>query len=76
MATKYNSPVMSKTDSLLKMLRSKNGASLSQLAIASGWQTHSVRGFLAATVKKRLGLKLESYHSGSGERRYRLQAGS
>jgi hypothetical protein len=76
MATRFNKPTASKTNSLLKLLRSKNGASLPQLVTASGWQAHSVRGFLAGTVKNRLGLKLDTYCSASGERRYRLQADS
>ena len=76
MTPKSTKIAASKTDTLLKALRSKNGASLDQLITASGWQAHSVRGFLAGTVKKRLGLKLESYHTGSGELRYRLHAGA
>jgi hypothetical protein len=60
----------SKSDRILKLLRRKNGASIENLQDATGWQAHSVRGFLSATVKKRLGLSLRSELSEKGERRY------
>ena len=44
-----------KSDTLLKLLNSKRGATIVQLQEASGWQSHSVRGFLSGTVKKKLG---------------------
>ena len=43
---------------------------------ATGWQPHSVRGFLSATVKKKLGLSLVSETSKDGVRRYRIDAGA
>lgn len=60
----------SKSASLIVMLSNKRGASLVQLQKAGGWQTHSVRGFLSGTVKKRLGLPLRSFKTKDGERRY------
>ena len=60
----------SKSEQILKLLRRKKGASISDLRQATGWQAHSVRGFLSATVKKRMGLALQSERSGKGERRY------
>jgi hypothetical protein len=47
-------------------------ASLEELQSVTGWQPHSVRGFLAGTVKKKLGLKLTSEKTGDGSRRYRV----
>jgi Protein of unknown function (DUF3489) len=40
---------------------------------ATKWQQHSVRGFLAGTVKKKLGFSLKSSKLNGGIRRYRIQ---
>lgn len=64
----------SKTELVLKKLRSAKGATLLQLCEATGWQAHSVRGFLSATVKKKLGLDLASDAGKDGIRRYRVVA--
>lgn len=63
---------ISKHDVLLKLLHSNNGATLAHMEKATGWQPHSVRGFLSGTVKKRLGLKLTSEAGRNGERRYSI----
>ena len=44
----------------IAMLRSADGASIPALMEATGWQQHSVRGFMAGVVRKRLGLPLDS----------------
>jgi len=64
----------SKTDAVLKLLRMAKGASVAQIEAATGWQAHSVRGFLSGTVKKKLGLTLTSDVGKDGERRYRIVA--
>jgi len=61
---------VSKHDQILELLRGKHGATLEDLQKVSNWQPHSVRGFLSGTVKKRLGLKLQSSKSSDGQRRY------
>lgn len=63
---------VSKHDSLLKLLHSNKGTTLAQMQKMTGWQSHSVRGFLSGTVKKKLGLKLRSEEGKDGERRYAI----
>ena len=50
----------SKQARLITMLRSPSGATVAAMMEATGWQQHSVRGFLAGVVRKRLKLKLSS----------------
>jgi hypothetical protein len=65
---------ISKHDALLKLLRGNSGTTLAQMQKATGWQPHSVRGFLSGTVKKKLGLRLMSKEGKNGERRYSVAA--
>ena len=66
----------SKTALVLKRLRLAKGASIAQLSEATGWQAHSVRGFLSAVVRKKLGLELTSDIGKDGVRRYRIADGA
>ena len=56
------------------LLERPAGASLAEMQRAMGWQEHSVRGFLAATVKKMPGVTLVSEKTEDGPRRYRIEA--
>ncbi|EAQ36475.1 hypothetical protein NB311A_21096 [Nitrobacter sp. Nb-311A] len=56
---------------LLDLLRHPAGATIAALSDASGWQQHSVRGFLAGVVRKRLGLELVSSFE-ADQRTYRV----
>ena len=56
------------------MLKSPGGATIDAMMEATGWQQHSVRGFLAGVVRKRLKLKLGSKKV-DGERTYRITGG-
>ena len=62
----------SKKTTVLDLLRRKDGATLAEIAKATGWQNHSIRGFISGTVGKRMGLKVESSKSASGERTYKI----
>lgn len=55
---------------LLQLLSRPDGASIEDMMQATGWQQHSVRGFLAGTVKKKMGLALTSSKSEGDVRRY------
>jgi hypothetical protein len=61
----------SKQARIIGMLRTPGGATIEAMVHASGWQQHSVRGFLAGVVRKRLGLNLIS-EAGDGGRVYRI----
>ena len=60
----------SKLDTLEKLLKRKNGASIAEMTKATGWQQHSVRGALAGAMKKR-GHSVSS-EKNDGTRRYRI----
>ena len=61
-----------KMEQCLALLGNKHGATIDELQTATGWQAHSVRGFLAGTVKKKLGLILDSKKAEGDVRRYRV----
>lgn len=56
----------------LKLLNRAEGASIEELMQATGWQGHSVRGFLSGEVRKRMELGLASTVTNAGERRYHI----
>ena len=63
-----------KHDRVIAMLKASAGATIAALVIATEWQQHSVRGFLAGVVRKKLGLNLVSEQTDKG-RVYRIRAG-
>lgn len=65
-------PRVTKSASLIALLKTKRGATLLEMMKATGWQQHSVRGFLAGTLRKRHGLEAVSEKPDDGPRRYRL----
>ena len=62
----------SKAAIVLELMRRKEGATLAEIAKATEWQNHSIRGFVSGHVTKKLGLKVESTKSEAGERTYRI----
>ena len=66
----------SKTSKILNLLQRPNGASVAELVKATGWQPHSVRGFLSGVLKKKMALKIRSAARDNGDRAYRLQSKS
>jgi Protein of unknown function (DUF3489) len=63
-----------KHDRIIAMLRTPAGATIASLVTATEWQQHSVRGFLAGVVRKKLGLNLISEKTDKG-RVYRIRDG-
>lgn len=63
----------SKLDTLEKLLKRKNGATIAEMTRATGWQQHSVRGALAGAMKKR-GHTITS-DKADGTRQYRIEVG-
>ena len=61
----------SKQARILAMLRAPSGVTIDAMMHATGWQQHSVRGFLAGVVRKKLGLNLVSAAT-EGGRFYRI----
>ncbi len=62
----------SKSTQMLEHLQRPEGATLDELMALTGWQAHSVRGFLSGTVRKRLNLPLHSDVE-DDTRRYRIE---
>ena len=61
---------------LVSLLRRKQGAGITELAKATGWQAHSVRGAISGTLNKKLGLKVVSENDDRRGRVYRIKAGN
>src|SRR5688572_6752315 len=62
----------SKAEKVLELMKRKEGATLAEIAKATDWQNHSIRGFVSGHIIKKLGLKVESTKSEAGERTYRI----
>ena len=63
----------SKTAKVLELLKRAGGATTKELMKATGWQPHSVRGFLSGTIGKKMGLAVTSTKGEDGERTYSVK---
>lgn len=62
-----------KSETVVALLTRSRGATIDEMMIATGWQAHSVRGFIAGTVKKKLGRSVATETTSKG-RVYRIVA--
>src|SRR5215475_9555425 len=61
-----------KKEIVLELLRRKDGATIADIANATQWQNHSIRGFISGSVSKKMGLAVESMKNDAGQRTYRI----
>jgi hypothetical protein len=61
-----------KSDLVIGLLQRRSGATLKEIMAATGWQAHSVRGFISAQMSKKLGFQVTSFKR-TGERVYRAR---
>jgi uncharacterized protein DUF3489 len=63
----------SKKSSVISLLERAKGATLAEIMSETGWQAHSVRGFISGTLGKKLKLKIDSFRTEKGDRAYRVR---
>jgi hypothetical protein len=64
----------SKTARILDLLKRPGGVTAKELMKTTGWQPHSVRGFLSGTVGKKMGLTVTSTKGEDGQRSYSVKS--
>jgi hypothetical protein len=62
----------SKTATVVALMQRDKGATLAEIMEATGWQAHSVRGFISGTLGKKMGLSVNSAKGEDGQRCYSL----
>jgi len=63
----------SKKSDVIDLMRRAQGATLAEIMALTGWQAHTVRGFVSGTLIKKISLKVESFRSKEKERTYRIK---
>jgi hypothetical protein len=64
----------SKTEMILALLKRPEGATAKELLKITGWQAHSLRGFISGTLGKKMGLTVTSTKGEDGQRTYSVKA--
>jgi Protein of unknown function (DUF3489) len=59
---------------MIELLKRPEGATVEQIAEATGWQHHTIRGAISGALKKKVGLSMASEKRENGERIYRIAA--
>jgi len=62
----------SKKSIILALLQRPKGATMAEIAKATNWKNHSIRGLISGTLAKKMGLTVESTKNDAGERVYRI----
>ena len=62
----------SKKGIVIDLLQRKGGATMAEIAKATDWQNHSIRGFISGQLTKKMGLTVESSKNEAGERTYKI----
>jgi Protein of unknown function (DUF3489) len=75
-ASPSEQPVVARTDTkaarVIALLKQPAGATLKAIMTLTGWQSHTVRGFITAHVRKKMNYRVQSFKRG-GERVYRIR---
>jgi hypothetical protein len=66
-------PALTKSDRILSLLKQPSGTTLKHIVEITGWQAHSVRGFISGHVVKKMGLRVKSFRR-DGERVYVIKS--
>jgi hypothetical protein len=61
---------------IVDLLKREDGATIAMLTEATGWQKHSVRGFISATLKRDRGITIASQKDDLGNHRYKITTGT
>jgi Protein of unknown function (DUF3489) len=64
----------SKTETIVALLKRPGGVTAKELMKTTGWQPHSVRGFLSGTIGRKMGLTVTSTKAEDGERSYSVKS--
>jgi Protein of unknown function (DUF3489) len=64
----------SKTTKVVELMKREGGVTLKEIMAATGWQAHSVGGFISGTLGKKMGLTVLSTKADNGERTYSIQS--